>query len=278
MTKLSVITDSLAIIREMRASLLTIYEKKSAFLTEDGTARNAEQEKVREYEKQAIDAFCESILFKIESLSYKLDAIKSFNWDKYHNFEHHLFDTKKTEKTDNDKVRQELQNGKLIILCKDSKTMEYYIFTEIAAFFSNIASIIDNVGYILKYSFRLEIEKEEIKIYDVHKQIQEPLKLLLYEHVIKDYTFGGMRDIRTACEHRALTEVFPFSRMRALGDRDLGPPSILGMPYVNDIGTEISKIKKENRRLDTYCEYLHRKLCDFLDQLVATVIKISYES
>jgi len=251
-------SDLFRIVNEINASLNQVIEKKYPLpVGSQGSIRDAERQALREEAIQSVKDISSSVNNKIELLTNKLMIITSFNWDLLHNFKFHKHPSK-----NNNMVAQPLLNGEFIILCSDQDTMSNFIFTEIAAFFSNISGIIDNVALLVRYSFRLEFKKEEIILNDIFDQLGDgPLKVLLSNYTKDKYHFWGMRAVRKACEHKDLTDVFLYGEKAGLGTRDLGPP------YVNNNIRNIITGKEEENRIDIYCEFLYEKMASFLKEL-----------
>lgn len=244
----------------MRSLLNQVIDEKYASSSESQESiRGVEREELKKEAVSSVKDLCSSVINKIELLNYKLLAIKSFDWDKLHNFKYHQNPT-----IHNNRVAQELRDGTFVILCSDKEIMEQFIFTEITSFFSNVSGIIDNVALLIRYSFRLDIKNNMILLNDVYERLSDgSLKDFLKNYTKDKYNFWGMRDIRTACEHKVLTSVFLYSEKAGLGTKDLG------VPYINN---DIRKpdLPEENR-VDIYCGFLYEKICDFLKGLMVAL-------
>lgn len=247
---------------EIRQLLFRIIDTKYVSAKKkQGSIGEAQREEFKKEAKITVEDLCSSIIYKIELLASKLLTIKSFDWDKFHNFQ-----SCRDPKDDN-RVCQQLHGGAFVVSCKDKETMEHFIFTEITTFISNIGGVIDNVALLIERAFILDIKGIVLldKIYD---QLSDgPLRDFLKKYTKEKYNFWGMRYIRTACEHQDLTKVFQYGEKAGLGKRDLK------IPYIND---DIRKLDTpEENRIDLYCEFLHEKTCDFIQEFAIALSKSS---
>lgn len=253
-------SDLHKIIKEIKPLLCRAIEANySSPEAAQGSIGSAQKEELKKEVVEIVGALTYSVSYKIELLAYKLLTIKTFDWDKYHYFKVHQDSSKDR------KVCQELHGGLFLVSCGDKETMEQFIFTEITSFFSNIGGIIDNTALLIRHSFLLDIKGMVLldKVYDHLKE--GALKDFLQEYTKDKYSFWGMRDVRTACEHHDLTRVFPYNKPAGLGARDLG------IPYIN---RDIRKADiPESNRVDLYCEFLHEKICEFIQKFAVALSK-----
>jgi hypothetical protein len=248
------------IIRDIKFLLYKVIETQYSFpSTEEGSIRDVQKDVLKKEAEKIVEALTYSIRYKIELLEYKLYTIKTFDWDKYHYFKTHQDDS------EDKKVCQTLHGGSFLVSCSNKETMEHFIYSEITSFISNISGIIDNIALLIKHSFGLDI-KGDVLLNKVYDQLSNgALKDCLQEYTNDRYNFWGMRKVRKACEHQDLSNVFPYRKPAGLGAKDLG------MPYIS------SDIKRpdlpEDNRVDIYCEFLHEKICDFLQKFAVALSK-----
>ena len=255
-------SDLYRIVNEITLSLNHIIEKKYATLQgSQGSIRDAEREELKKEAIKSVKDLSSSVNNKIELLTCKLMTITSFNWDILHNFKYHQDPSK-----NNNMVAQSLLDGAFVVLCSEQDTMKHFIFTEIAAFFSNISGIIDNVALLIKYSFRLDFKKDDILLNDVYDLLDDcSVKDFLINYTKEKYNFWGMRTVRKACEHKDLTDVFFYGEKAGLVTRDLG------LPYINSDIRNVDPEREEENRIDIYCEFLYEKMADFLRGLAVAL-------
>lgn len=254
--------DLFRAVNEIKISLNQIIEKAYPIPQESqGSIRDAEREEVKREAIRLVKDLSSSVNNKIELLTGKLMIMASFNWDTLHNFKYH-----KDPAKNNNMVSQSLLNGEFVVLCSDQDTMKNFIFTEIAAFFSNISGIIDNVALLIKHSFRLDLKKDDILLNDVYDLLNDcPVKDFLINYTKEKYNFWGMRAVRKACEHKDLTDVFLYGEKAGLVTKDLG------LPYINSDIRNVAPGREEENRIDIYCEFLYEKMADFLRGLAVVL-------
>lgn len=253
------------LITGIKLSFISIVEKNYSTVNDksSGSILDPQMVKLKKNALESVNSLCSSIAYKLDLVSHRLQAIKTFDWSILHNFDYHKSQSQEA------KVKQNLYEGKLIISCAEKEIMEDYIFSEISAFFSNISGIIDNISIILRECYRLDVS--ELALFkNVYAKLEKgKLKDFLHKYVVSDYNFGGMRIVRKACEHRDLTQIFPYSKHAGLGSRYLD----LGKPFVNCEGIKFDN--SEDSKIDAYCDSLFNKVCEFLRGLANVLSELA---
>lgn len=231
-----------------------------------------EQARLMEAKQEAIDTiadFCSAIEQKMELLNYKLQLIKTFDWEKDVNFE-------KYKSGSNDQsVEQILQDGKLKVKFFYKETMLNFIYTEISTFFSTINSIIDNIAEILYYTFNLEFNHMRT-IQNVATKLESGnLKSFIQQRFCDDLGFCGMRDIRTVFEHKNhidAVHIERITRSNLFGGNE--KEVIIARVNVSLIRVglppELNTLP-DGDKIDNYCDFLYKKITEALIELIAEV-------
>lgn len=252
------------LIKKCQPVFLSLIDKY--YIPEEGVnASIVEAEKNRA--KDDIRHLCCAIEHRIELLLYIKDAVKSFDWSKYHRFDFYREESKRV--FSEEMVGQRLQDGKIIVKFKHKEGMENFVFINLMSFFSNLTGIIDNLALALKLTFNLKIPRDRIiTIVRVQREMPDGiLKDRLYKHIIADKDFAGILNIRKCCEHVDHSQIFPWSdtaRSEAVGSR------VSSIPIVRKDLVNIEESSK--RQIDNYCEFAYNKLYNFLKSFLTLVI------
>lgn len=253
---------------EIKAMLCAITDKVYICPEKDeATMVQANLAKAKENAIKTINVFCPAIEHKMELLNYKLQSIRTFNWEMINNFDRY-----KNEANDGT-VEQNLQDRKLRIKFSHKDTMYIFIYTEISTFFSIINSIIDNIAEILYHTFNLNFDRM-ITIKNVIEELEdENLKKFLQQRFFDDPAFRCMRDIRKVFEHK----------------NHLDPVNIQNTTTSNLSGqiveeVTIARLKVElikdglppelsTGRIDVCCDFLYKEITEALQDFIIEVSK-----
>lgn len=258
------IQDSIGQCEDIFMSLVDRYYNSAGA----GDASRLEAEK--DDAKDKIRNLCRAVEHRIELLLYVKDMINDFDWSKYHRFEYHREESKKT--SGEGVVCQVLQDGKILIKFKHKESMENFVFINLVTFFSGIVSIVDNIALILRYSFNLKIPPDRLtNIWRVQKELPESsLKKHLHDNIIADKIFTGVLAVRKDCEHRDHSQVFIWSdsiRSEGIGSR------VSNIPLIRRDLVDIDETAR--REISNYCEMAYSKLYNFLKSFFSLVLTTS---
>jgi hypothetical protein len=251
----------------IKGVLHDIIEK--VYVSSDEDKGTMEQAKLIESKKEAVEIipdFCSAIEQKMELLNYKLQLIKTFDWDKLLNFE------KYKSRSDDQGVEQVLQDGKLKIRFFYKETMLNFIYTEISTFFSTINSIIDNIAEILYYTFNLDfnhmrtIQNVAIKLRDGN------LKSFIQQRFCDDLGFYGMRNIRKVFEHKNHKAAVQVVTITNLFGEDEVIIARLNVKLIKvGLPPELDTLPGGDK-IDNYCDFLYKKITE---ALIGFIVEVS---
>jgi hypothetical protein len=257
---------------EIKGTLCGIIEGVYSCPEQDkGTMEQAELTKAKQEAVRTIADFCYAIEQKMELLNYKLQMIKTFDWEKEVNFE------KYKSKSDDQSVEQILQDGKLKVRFFYKDTMLNFIYTEISTFFSTINSIIDNIAEILYYTFNLEFNHMRT-IKNVATKLEDGnLKSFIQQRFCDDLGFCGMRDIRTVFEHKNHIDAVHIERITRSNlfggnEKEVIIARVNTSLIKAGLSSELNTLP-DGDKIDSYCDFLYKKITEALSEFIIEISK-----
>lgn len=254
--------------------LCDIIEKVYSCPDQDkGTMEQAELIKAKQRAMDTIIDFCPAIEQKMELLNYKLQLIRTFDWEKKVNFEEYK------KKSDDQAVEQILQDGKLRVKFLHEETMLNFIYTEISTFFSIINGIIDNIAEILYYAFNLGFNHMRTIQNVVIKLEDGDLKSFIQRRFCDDISFCSMRDIRTIFEHKNHIDAIyvdhnKTSNLFGGNEKEVIVAKINVKLIKSRLPPELSNLP-DGDKIDNYCRFLFDKITKALEEFIVEVTKFN---
>lgn len=255
--------------QEFRDLILEVANKSYTPSSTDNLIGNEELNKEKEIVIKSLEDLCVALFQKIEFLNYRLQTIMTFDW----NYRENLENINPEERLDERPMR--LHGDRLQIKFNHKDTIAYFIFFEVSGFMSTLSSIIDLLAELLRFSFRVKV-KGMPTIINVNENISDKkLRIFIQEKFCTNYSFYGMRHIRTHCEHGdhskilnvIVTQDFPRRTNRVLAVK------INKKLMASDFPLELADIS-ESDNLNVYCEFLYKKIVENIEEFFTVLCEI----
>lgn len=221
---------------------------------------SAELSNEQEFAVSELKNLCPALLHKLQLLNYRLQTIESFDWQNEFKEGYEL---------------KELHNGNMKIQFKNKFTLEHFIYLEISGFLSVLSSIIDIVAQVVCHSFRVNVRnKNYITVRETSEKLEhyDDLKKFLLERFCDDYSFYGMRNLRTQCEHRSHLGIMQWIKSFPGGMNN--EARINKTIFLLELSDELKQIQDWNK-VDIYCRFLYKKIISYLEEFVGEISSIN---